>query len=227
MPSDVHGDSAAAEFHLENIISWKSAGARHQPDRSLGSEQESISSGQEIFDFVQRTIDRNGQDDTYAGLEKRSEKRCYVSLPVTATPTNEKLQPVGDSFYAVTRDISSQGITMFNTRTVDSSFLVLELMDPDGPKLKAVMEVLRCRPIGRFYEITGEFVTKMYASADASTCPTGRETEEGAAPLPLCHVKTVKGEIRGTETTLLYLVGAIVTNAILLVIAAYLATNWG
>jgi len=227
MSSDVHGDSTAAEFHLENIISWKSAGARHQPDRPLDSGQENISSGQEIFDFVQRTIDRIGEEDTYAGLEKRSEKRCYVSLPVTATPTNQKLQPVGNSFNAITRDISSQGITMFSTRTVDSSCLVLELRDPDGPKLKAVMEVLRCRPIGRFYEITGEFVTKMYTSADASTRQTRRENEEGAAPLPLRHVKTVKGEIRGKETTLLYLVGAIVTNAILLVIAAYLAINWG
>ena len=113
---------------------------------------------------------------------------------------------------------------MFNTQAVDSSFLVLELTDPDGPKLKAVMEVLRCRPIGRFCEITGEFVTKMYASADASTCQTLRKDKEGTAPLPLRHVKTVKGEIRGKETTLLFLVGAIVTNAILLVIAGYLAS---
>jgi hypothetical protein len=44
---------------------------------------------------------------------------------------------------------------------VAERFLALELATPSGEKMRVLMQVLRCRPVGLFYEIGGEFISKI------------------------------------------------------------------
>jgi hypothetical protein len=46
--------------------------------------------------------------------------------------------------------------------TISSKFLAIRLTDRDGLKLTGAIEVLRCRPVGQFFEVGGKFVTKLY-----------------------------------------------------------------
>ena len=148
VPTD--GDSAAAGFD-------EPADARYQ-------HPESMPSAEEILDIVQRNIVRLAERSVYdPNVNRRFEERYCVTLPLTVTPVDSDLQPVGDRRQAVTRDISSSGIALLSHQAPDSSLLALKIMDRDGEtKLNAVMEVLRCSPIGDFYQVSGKFLSKVY-----------------------------------------------------------------
>ncbi len=121
---------------------------------------------EEIAEFVQRLVSRLVH---YRGKERRTARRHRVAIPVLAVPLDDDLQPAGDSFAAVTRDISSRGLALYHNRAVESPYLAVELADHEGQKLEAAVEVLRCEPVDSFYEIGGKFVTKVYVPPIA-TC---------------------------------------------------------
>lgn len=118
---------------------------------------------EEIAEFVLRLVSRLTH---YEGVERRSQGRHRIAIPLLAMPLDDQLFPVGEGFAAVTRDISSCGIALFHQRWVNSPFLAVELVDPDGQKLEAAVEVLRCQRVNEFYEIAGKFVTKIYGEPE-------------------------------------------------------------
>jgi hypothetical protein len=132
--------------------------------------------------FVERLIEEGQRE---VSPENRSEPRYRVALKVAAQPVDERLQPVGEGFYAVTRDISSRGIALFHSAAIQTPYLALEFQDPvTGQQLQAVLEVLRCRPLGPFHEIAGQFVTKLYdqpapAAEGESPRPNGQRSHTG------------------------------------------------
>ncbi len=148
LPKD--DDSAAVGF--------EPAIARHQHPENMPSDEE-------ILDIVQRNIVRLAERTMYdPNVDKRIEERYYVTLPLTAAPVDGDLQPLGESCHAVTRDISSRGIALLSHQAPDSSLLALKIMDHAGEtKLNAVVEVLRSSPIGDFYQISGQFLSKVYS----------------------------------------------------------------
>ena len=111
-----------------------------------------------IADFVERAI-RNSK--YYDGPDIRSERRYAVSLRVAAAPVDEQLNKIGEEFIAMSRDISSSGIAIYHTRGVSDRFLALELTAASGEKMRVLLQVLRCRPAGLFYEIAGKFVSRI------------------------------------------------------------------
>jgi hypothetical protein len=114
---------------------------------------------EDIAQFVQRLV---GRLALYRGKERRTIRRHRVAIPVLAVPLDDDLQPAGDSFAAVTRDISTRGLALYHKRPVEAPYLAVELADHEGKKLEAALEVLRCEPVDSFYEIAGKFVTKVY-----------------------------------------------------------------
>ena len=118
---------------------------------------------QEIVEFVQRLISQYTQDGRFAGdNERRSEQRFPIALPVMVRPIGDDLQSAGEPFMAVTKDISTRGIGLLHYEPISSKFLAIRLTDRDGLKLTGAIEVLRCRPVGQFFEVGGKFVTKLY-----------------------------------------------------------------
>ena len=62
---------------------------------------------------------------------------------------------------ALSRDISTGGMSLIHTEEVQDKLLVVELPITPGQKTQVVLEVLRCRSIGQFYEVGGRFVSKL------------------------------------------------------------------
>ena len=118
----------------------------------------------DIVDSVRQTIDAVVDRPTYGSCNsnQRSEERYYANLPVTAI-FEDKSRSIRDSVRMVTGDISRNGIALISDQPVTAKLLTLEITDRNGQKtLTALMQMLRCRPIGHLYEISGKFVTKVY-----------------------------------------------------------------
>ena len=94
----------------------------------------------------------------FSGRERRARQRYPIGLAVRSTPVDRQMQPLGESFVAVTRDISPQGVSLYHTESVAAEHLALELVARTGERMTAVVEILRCRQIGPLFEIAGHFV---------------------------------------------------------------------
>ena len=118
---------------------------------------------EDISTFVDNLIKRLTQEGLYyQGPDRRREPRHAVAIQMSAIPLDDGLQPVGNGFVATTRDISSAGISLIHFDRLDCPFLAVEIAIPRERSFQAAVEVLRCRPIGPYFEVAGKFVTKLY-----------------------------------------------------------------
>jgi len=119
-----------------------------------------------ILDLLSLNIEEMTESRKYdPNFDGRCEERYQASLPVTVTPVDNDMQPVDESFDAITRDMSSRGLALFVAKKLDSrcKYLIVQVMDFDGQtKLDATMEVLRCQPNGHLYTVGGQFVFSKY-----------------------------------------------------------------
>lgn len=88
-------------------------------------------------------------------VDRRREHRFPLSVPLTVTPVGNAIQP-SEEFVAVTRDISTRGISFFQIDPVDDHYVSIRFGES---AVKVVIEVLRCRKIGPLWEIAGKFLT--------------------------------------------------------------------
>ena len=90
--------------------------------------------------------------------DRRREPRYPLSVPVAITPVGEARRQLTGAFDAVTRDISTSGISFLHTSLVNDHYLNLRFTEarPDAPTI--VIEVLRRRKIGPLWEIAGKFL---------------------------------------------------------------------
>ncbi len=100
--------------------------------------------------------------DNYEDQDRRSEPRYPLCLNILAIPVDENNNPHGEPLLGVTRNISTSGIAMLFTRTVSNGLLALQFGDPRGEQVRLLMTVLRCRPLGNYFEVAGTFVSKLY-----------------------------------------------------------------
>ncbi|MFW6114246.1 MAG: PilZ domain-containing protein [bacterium] len=68
---------------------------------------------------------------------------------------------MGDPVVCTSRNISTGGIALVHKRALKPKYLILELSPNDGVPIQMVLEVLRCRSVGRFFEIAGRFLMKI------------------------------------------------------------------
>lgn len=97
----------------------------------------------------------------YRGPEQRQHPRHRVVMPVQVTPCDMDNKPTGDTYTAITKDISVSGISLLHHRKTSSSRLHVRLASRAGTEMTLVMQILRCRQIGPYYEIAGDFVANL------------------------------------------------------------------
>jgi len=106
---------------------------------------------------------------------RRLSPRNPLSVSVPVIPVDEHEQPVDQPFIALSRDISASGICVINAQSGHAKYLVVELRAPGLKSIRLVVEVLRRKRIGRFYEIAGQFIRR------ASQQPASGETGQNSA----------------------------------------------
>ncbi len=100
----------------------------------------------------------DGKVLSFEGTERRAHERYVVAIPSLVHPLDANHQPNGRAFNAATRDISVGGIGLIHTQPVESEYLGVKLQSPDGLELSVLVKVLRCVPLGTYFDIAGEFV---------------------------------------------------------------------
>ncbi|MGE3314309.1 MAG: PilZ domain-containing protein [Planctomycetaceae bacterium] len=95
------------------------------------------------------------------GQNLRSAQRFPIAIPVPVVPIGADGVPVERPFTAVSRDISTSGICLQYTRPTNAKQLVIVLNVPGTKPTRLLVEVVRCRAIGRFYEIAAKFSSRV------------------------------------------------------------------
>lgn len=91
--------------------------------------------------------------------DRRTQKRFAVTIRATAVPVDERVSPLDEAFTAMTLNISQSGLALLHTRAVNHRYLLVELDDPQ--KTQVLLEVIRSRHVGRFYDVAGRFVMRL------------------------------------------------------------------
>ena len=92
------------------------------------------------------------------GPDRRSEPRLRVTLPVSIGPLTEEMTLVGYRVRGVTRDISEHGIGLVCQDPLAAKFITLQLSSPRVTEIDLIAEVLRCRPVGYYFDVGCRFV---------------------------------------------------------------------
>ena len=108
-----------------------------------------------IASFVESV---DGKVLSFEGNERRAHDRYVVAIPTFVQPLNDNCQPEGEAFVTATRDISAGGIGLIHTGPVTAKLLGATLELLDGRSISVLIEVLRCRPLGSYFDVAGEFV---------------------------------------------------------------------
>lgn len=94
-------------------------------------------------------------------FERRKSQRIPISIPIPATPLDKQLVPTGQSFMAMSRNISAGGMSLIYTRPVPAEFLVVTIDAEGQGEMRLLMHIQRCRRIERFFEFCGKFVARV------------------------------------------------------------------
>jgi hypothetical protein len=109
--------------------------------------------GEAITSLIRDLIDGSQKDFI---LDRRRERRHHMLTAVTVMPVGR----LATAFVAVTRDVSTKGISFLHTAPVDDHYLYLQFPESSQGSLTVIMEVLRRRQVGPLWEIAGNFRVK-------------------------------------------------------------------
>ena len=124
--------------------------------RTTAEEDRKPASLQEVASFVRQVI---REDKCGTWLERRVSLRYPIALPVIATVLDDEYRPVGETFRAVTRDLSTKNLCIYHSQPVTAKYLELQLARRIGDeRLRVLLEVVRCEDAGPFFEIGGRFL---------------------------------------------------------------------
>ena len=143
----------------------------------MSSEVEFLKQPKQIEDvgeFIERLAD---EIEYFDGSERRTEARRRVVVPVMVMPVDDNFERTGDAFQAVTRDVSTSGISLLSTQDTDAEYLAVFLKTLSGRELIVVIHVCRHNYIGVYYDIAGTFVNTLTVDKKALRRPIPSRAE--------------------------------------------------
>lgn len=95
---------------------------------------------------------------SYAGPERRQAPRRSVLIPVHLHRLNDEFEPTGAAEEALICNVSITGAMFVHTHTMLSRYVSIDF--PEQYEIEPlVMEVIRNRPMGTYFEIAGTFIS--------------------------------------------------------------------
>ena len=121
-------------------------------------------------------------------VEKRAAPRYFGCTAVPVLPLSAQLTPVGQPVLAASRNVSTRGVGLVHMMPITDPFMALELTTREGP-IQLLVRVVRCRPLGPYFDLAGEFISKM---ADPESRLAGMPAADSAllSPPPVLNDQT-------------------------------------
>ena len=110
---------------------------------------------EEVVAFVDRVTK---ECRSYEGPERRMANRQAIAVAVAVQPLDSEFELDGESFTAVTTNISGGGIGFVHRIPVCSPYVQLTLSLESGETFELLAAVRHCSPKADLYEIGGRFV---------------------------------------------------------------------
>ena len=108
-----------------------------------------------IIEFVNRLVN---QQFEYNGVERRSEVRQAITVPIRVQPLDSEFHPTGEPISAVSRNISGGGIAFVLQNPISAKYVQVEITDAEDNSLDIVSHVRHCTQHGEFYDIGCRFI---------------------------------------------------------------------
>ncbi len=96
--------------------------------------------------------------------ERRAFPRYAIALGVKCCPLDDQFEPVGDSFEAVTLDISEGGLSVLYDIPIENGHLSVTFDDGHGHLVEMYVRINRCEPHGSLFLAAGPFVNDAFPS---------------------------------------------------------------
>lgn len=93
--------------------------------------------------------------------EQRRARRHPLGTLFSSVVLDEKFQPAGEQFLAVTLNISSGGLCIIHDRAIPEPYIALEICAKGIETSQFVLKILRRTGAGKFFKIAGRFVHKI------------------------------------------------------------------
>ncbi|TWU13899.1 hypothetical protein CA54_27410 [Symmachiella macrocystis] len=119
--------------------------------------QDCLTSTNDLTTFVKDLIPRQ----SHTGREMRINLRRSFVAEILVQKVNKDCQPVEDEFVTVTRDISVGGLCFIAPIFIETPLVIVQIEHPSGVTKRLLMEVCRCRPFRKYFEVGGPFVTNV------------------------------------------------------------------
>jgi len=92
---------------------------------------------------------------------KRESERFQMTAWVPAVLIDEQLQPTGDPFLVMTRNISTSGIAIVHTQPIEDGRIAVELTGASGERIQLALQIIRCRALDKFYEMGCRYLRRL------------------------------------------------------------------
>ncbi len=119
--------------------------------------QDCLTSTNDLTTFVKGLIPRQ----SHTGREMRINLRRPFVAEILVQKVDKDYQSVGLEFATVTRDISVGGLCFIAQMFIETPLVIVQIDHPSGMAKRLLMEVRRCRPFRKYFEVGGPFVTDM------------------------------------------------------------------
>ena len=107
-----------------------------------------------LLAFARRQVT---QQPTPSDLERRTEHRILLAMPVVVQGVDEHIEPVGEPQAMVVRDHSPRGLGLVHEQPFEHKRIVVELTYPEEGTILAA-EVRWSKALGPFYHLGCEII---------------------------------------------------------------------
>lgn len=113
-----------------------------------------------MLDFARRHVQTIQEERPV--VERRRHSRFPIVMTISLVPLDSKqLVPNGDPYEVVLRNLSRAGVSILSSRAMVEKYVAIEIKTVANPDLRFVVEILRCSPFGRFYEVAGRIAARL------------------------------------------------------------------
>lgn len=110
---------------------------------------------EEVVAFVKRLT---RDFEKRPGSERRAQPRKAITVPVVVQRLDDEFQPVGETFSALTKDISGGGVGILHSEPVTTGYLQIQFSTSEHEQMVLLSCIRHCTPCGQAYHIGGRFV---------------------------------------------------------------------
>jgi hypothetical protein len=144
----------------------------------------------EVNQFIRRVIDTTSPNIPYIGGELRNEGRANRTIPILITPHDEDELRIGETCFAVTKDLSSQGVAVVIQQPFPAKQVMLGFWDEAQCVFAKGIVCYRAPLEGGFWQL-GVQISEIVCTADskelaqlAELAERLRPATEADAPVP-------------------------------------------